>query len=178
MVFRIKNIGLLSILIFSCVNGFSQFYNGSNQEFGKNRIQYREFVWQYYQFEKFDVYFYEGGMDLAQHVASIAEGQIKEVENRMDYVLQDKIEFVVYNSQTDFKQSNVGLNSDPISNIGGTTQIVGSKVFFYYEGEYNKLLSNLKKGIAEVLINQMMYGGNWKDVLKNSTLFKSSRLVH
>ncbi len=147
-----------------------QFYNGSTQEFGKNRIQYKEFQWQYYQFEKFDVYFYEGGMGLANHIASIAETQIKEIENRLDYVLQDKIEFVVYNSQTDFKQSNVGLNTDAASNIGGTTQIVGSKVFFFFEGEYKQLLSNLRKGISQVLVNQMMFGGNWRDVLKNSTL--------
>ncbi|NND77525.1 MAG: hypothetical protein HKN39_05030 [Flavobacteriales bacterium] len=158
------------LLILSSTMMFGQFYNGSNQEFGKNRVQFKEFIWQYYQFDKFDVYFYEGGMDLAKHVAQIGEEQIKDIENRLDFVLQDKIEFVIYNSQTDFKQSNVGLTNNTDYNIGGTTQIVGSKVFFYYEGEYGQLLENLRKGIAEVLINQMMYGGNWKEVFKNATL--------
>lgn len=166
--FRTFYISILALLSTSLLS--AQFYNGSSQEFGKNRVQFKEFLWQYYQFEKFDVYFYEGGMDLAKHVAQIGEDQIKDIENQLDYVLQDKIEFVIYNSQTDFKQSNVGLTNDDTYNIGGKTQIVGSKVFFYFEGEYNQLLSNLRKGIAEVLINQMMYGGNWKEVFKNATL--------
>jgi len=98
MIKQLKNTFLL--LLFSMISSisFGQFYNGSNQEFGKNRIQYKEFQWQYYQFEKFDVYFYEGGMGLANHIASIAEKQIKEIENdlkevvKLDVELSEKIE--------------------------------------------------------------------------------------
>ncbi|MEM7162924.1 MAG: hypothetical protein AAF487_10865 [Bacteroidota bacterium] len=167
---QFKQFILTLLLGLSFVGYTAQFYNGSYQEFGKNRVQHKEFLWKYYQFQKFDVYFYEGGQGLSEHIASIAEEEIKQIENRLDYVLQDKIEFIIYNSHTDFKQSNVGLDQSQTDNIGGATQIVGSKVFFYYEGEYNLLLSNLRKGIAQVLINQMMYGGNWRDVFKNSTL--------
>lgn len=170
MLSNLKYLLLLLAITVLPADMISQFYNGSIQDFGKNRIQYKEFLWQYYRFEKYDVYFYEGGKDLAAHVAHIATEHIKDIENKLDFVLQDKIEFVIYNSQSDFKQSNVGLNTDESYNIGGTTRIVGSKVFFYYEGEYNQLLHNLRSGIAEVLINQMMFGGNWKEVIKNATL--------
>ena len=34
----------------------AQFYNGLQMDFGKNRIQYNEFLWQSMKFEKFDTY--------------------------------------------------------------------------------------------------------------------------
>ena len=148
----------------------AQFYNGSENEFGKNRVQYKKFFWQQYRFQEFDTYFYEGGQQLAQFTSRVAQKNILSLEDIFDYPISDKIQFIVYNSQSDFKQSNIGVTGDDEGNIGGTTQIVGSKVFVYFEGDYPKFERNIRKGIARVLINQRLYGGNWRDVIKSSTL--------
>ncbi len=162
------------LLVFSCcfiaTTSFSQFYTGSHQEFGKNRVQYKDFLWQYYAFDKYETYFYEGGKELAIYTSKSAKQNIAEIERLFDYAMEDKIEFIVYNTQSDFRQSNIGLTGDEQFNIGGTTRIVGSKVFLYFEGDHKKLDEQIRAGVTEVLINQMMYGGNWKDVIKNSTL--------
>jgi len=148
-----------------------QFYNGSNVTFGKNRIQYKDFLWQYYRFEKFDAYFYEGGKDLASYVAEVAPEHIRDLENKLDHVLQQNIEFIVYNSQSDFKQSNLGtLTSEGNVEVGGTAQIVGTKVFLFYEGDHASLVKQIREGICRILIQDMLYGGDWKDVVKNSAL--------
>src|SRR3990172_6910956 len=94
---------------------------------------------------------------------------IAETEDLFDYALEDKIQFIIYNKLSDFRQSNIGLTTDEQSNIGGVTRIVGSKIFLYFEGDHQKLLQQLRAGIAEILLNQMLYGGNWKDRIKNST---------
>ncbi|HTL83397.1 MAG TPA: hypothetical protein VL651_16895 [Bacteroidia bacterium] len=148
----------------------AQFYNGSQTDFGQNRVQYQDFKWNYFKFDKYEVYYNTGGSELAISVARSAKTEIADIEKFFDYTLEDKIQFIVYNKQEDFKQSNVGLNTDDGSNVGGVTRIVGRKVFLYYEGDHEKLEEQIRAGIAEILINQMMYGGNVRDMVKNSTL--------
>ncbi len=167
-------IGLLGIALFALIfesrETYAQFYDGSNNEFGKNRVQYREFLWKQYRFKEFDTYFYEGGQDLAEFTSKVAQKNVYEMEDFFDFRIDDKIQFIVYNNQTDFKQSNIGLNAENQLNIGGTTRIVGSKVFVYFEGDYVSFERQIKDGIARVLINSILYGGNWRDVIKSSTL--------
>lgn len=148
----------------------AQFYNGSQQEFGKNRVQYREFLWQSYRFPEIETYFYENGRDVAKYVSISAMRNKKELEKFFDYTIDDRVQFVVYNSQSDFRQSNVGITDDEQYNIGGVTRIVGTKVFVYNEGDRALLDRQVRSGVAQLIIDQMMFGGNWREVLKNSTL--------
>lgn len=148
----------------------AQFYNGSQTDFGKNRVQYQDFKWQYMRFEKYEVYYSIGGRELAVYTARAAKQHIADIEKFLDYSLDERIQFVVYNKLEDFKQSNAGLLNNDGSNVGGMTRIVGRKVFIYYEGDHLKLEQQIRAGIAEILINQMMYGGNVRDMVKNSTL--------
>ncbi len=148
----------------------SQFYNGSQTDFGQNRVQYQDFKWNYYKFPKYEVYYNTGGKELAIYVARAAKTHIAEIEKFFDYTLDDRIQFIVYNKQEDFKQSNVGLTTDDGSNVGGVTRIIGRKVFLYYENDHITLEEQIRAGIAEILINQMMYGGNMREMVKNSTL--------
>ena len=130
-----KKIYILSLLVifFSPLwrrgeggEAFSQFYSGSQMEFGKNRVQYDEpRLWQWYKFEKYNVYFYMGGKDLAIYTSQKAKKYVDEIEKMLDYNLDDKIEFMVYNKQSDYKQSNIGLEYEEPYNIGGVTKIVG-----------------------------------------------------
>ena len=43
------------------LSGSAQFYRGSYQEFGKNRLQFFEPNWQHMDFPEFNVYFYGTG---------------------------------------------------------------------------------------------------------------------
>ncbi|MBK8613284.1 MAG: PD40 domain-containing protein [Flavobacteriales bacterium] len=148
----------------------AQFYNGSYQEYGKNRVQYQDFLWQYYRFDQLETYFYKGGRDVARYVALSAHKNKKELEGFFDYTVDERLQFVVYNSLTDFRQSNIGVTTDEAYNIGGVTRIVGTKIFVYNEGEHALLDRQVRSGLAQVMLDRMMYGGNWREVLKNSTL--------
>lgn len=148
----------------------AQFYNGTQTSFGQNRVQYRDFEWQFYRFDKYETYFYTGGKGLAEHTAKIARLKIEGLEKFLDFYLQERIQFIIYNKQSDFRQSNIGLSTNESYNIGGVTQIVGSKVFIYFEGDYEEFDRQIEAGILRVLIYQMLYGGNWREVLRNSTL--------
>ena len=43
------------------------------QYYGVNKVQYKDFQWHFIQSEHFDVYFYEGGYDLAIFTIEVAE---------------------------------------------------------------------------------------------------------
>ncbi|MCB9171003.1 MAG: PD40 domain-containing protein [Flavobacteriales bacterium] len=168
---RTRAIASLIAILALCVPALrAQFYNGAQQEFGKNRVQYQDFLWQYYRFDRMETYFYKGGRDIARYVALSAHKHLKELEKELDISIDDRIQFIVYNSMSDLRQSNIGITGDEQYNIGGVTRIVGTKVFVYYEGDHDLLDQQVRSGIAQVLIDQMMYGGNWREVLKNSTL--------
>ncbi|MEM9024983.1 MAG: hypothetical protein AAGB22_14655, partial [Bacteroidota bacterium] len=52
----------------------------------------------------------------------------------------------------------------------GVTRIAGSKVFVYFEGDYAKLEQQIRAGVAQIVLGQMMFGENWKEMIKNSAL--------
>jgi len=105
--------GLLSAPLTS----LGQFYNGSQMSFGKNRVQYNDFLWTYFKFTDFDVYFYLNGKELATHTAQYAQAYIPKIERTLQGSLSEKIDFVIFNNFSDLKQSNIGLISNTIQEV-------------------------------------------------------------
>jgi len=164
---------LLCIVLFGLITGpyaMAQFYQGSNVEFGKNRVQYREFEWLYFPSDHFEVYYYIGGEQLAQYVLISCEKNLPLIQKFFDYPLEEKVQVLSYLKQSEFRQSNIGIQGDDQFNIGGAARILGNKMFTYYEGDHAKLEIQIRENLARVIFTQMMYGGDWKDVLKSSTL--------
>lgn len=151
--------------------GFSQFYNGHQMSFGKNRVQYNEFVWSFYRHEKYDVYFNEDGKNLADYTADFAEKIIPKIEAFFDYTLEKRILFLVYNRLTDFRQSNIGLVTGKDEyNIGGTTTVSQNKAFLYFEGDFDKYDEQITAAVTRIIVNEMLNGTALIDNVANSTL--------
>ncbi|MBP1668633.1 MAG: translocation protein TolB [Bacteroidetes bacterium] len=149
----------------------AQFYNGHQMSFGKNRVQYNDYVWSFYRYEGFDVYFNEDGTKLAEYVSDYAAEILPRIESFFDYTLDKRIIFMVYNRLSDFRESNIGLvTGNEEYNIGGVTNISRNKVFLYYEGDLNKFDIQIKAAIASVLMNEMLYGNLLRENITNSTL--------
>ena len=159
---------LFAIFLFS--TSYGQFYSGSQLTFGKNRVQYIDRFWSYYRFENFDTYFYQQGKPLAIFTAKYFTQNRKSIENKLQIQFNEKLQFVIFNKLTDLKQSNVGFISDDYYNIGGSTHIVGSKVFLYFNGDYVDFARQIRAGFAHILINQTLYGEYMISQIKNSTL--------
>ena len=133
-------------------------------------MQYQSFNWTYFDFERFRVYLYEGGQEIARYAATSVDRQLPIMEKRLDFQLDDKIDVIVYNNQNDFKQSNIGLASEENGNIGGVTRIIGDKIFIYFTGSHADLDKQIRAALAELMVDQMMYGGRTRDIVRNSTL--------
>lgn len=146
----------------------AQFYQGSIQEFGKNRVQYNTFAWKSHNYKRFKIYYSGINEDIAVYVARSMHHYLQRAEVLLDYSIPEKLEVIVYQSQAKYRQSNLGLNNDEQSNVGGTTRIEGSKIFVYYEGDHQQFNDNIKAAVYEVLLKHLFFGGDWKDQLKSS----------
>ncbi len=152
------------------VRSYSQFYNGSQMTFGKNRVQFDERFWSYLKFKKFNVYYYKEGKELAVYTALYAEKAINESGLKLDYSLETNIQFIVFNKYSDLKQSNIGLIESDLYNTGGVTHIVGSKVFLYFDGVHHNLEEQIKYGVASIMLNELIYGESYFSNIKNTML--------
>lgn len=146
----------------------SQFYQGSYQEFGKSRVQYNGFSWKFHAYKRFRIYYSGLNEDIAIYVARTMHHYLQKAEEKLDYKFPEKLEVIVYESQQKFRQSNLGLSSSEETEIGGTSRIVGSKIFIYFEGDHQKFNDNIKSAVYEVLMKHMFFGGDWKDQIKSA----------
>lgn len=137
--------------------------------FGKNRIQYKTFKWQYYQTKNFNVYFYDNGQELAKFAAQLAEKELPQIEAAAEYSLQRRANIILYNHFADMKQSNIGLETNNIT-TGGTTQLVNNKMMVYFDGNHANLKRQVRQGIADVITKNVLFGDDLGEVAGNQTL--------
>ncbi len=172
----IKNkYSLLVLIIFLLISMqlTGQFYYGHQMTFGKNRVQYNDFYWYFFRFERFDAYFNQEGKNLANYTADFLQDEIKRIEGFFDYEIENRLIFIIYNKLTDFRQSNIGLITGREEyNTGGVTKISRNKVFIYYDGDHSKFEKQITAAITEVLINEMLYGNGLRENMTNSTLIE------
>lgn len=169
---RILQSGMFLLAMFFVVhNADAQFYSGSQMTFGRNRIQYtKDRFWSYYRFNNFDTYYYKGGQSLAIYASAYADKQMKSIANRLDFVPDSKIRFLIFNDLSDLKETNIGLITDEDYNLGGATHVIDNKVFVYFNGDHKDFEQQISRGIAQVYLNEMMYGGSAGTSIKNSIL--------
>ena len=158
-------------LILSFFSTAYLFGQGSQIEFGKNRVQYHDDFKEWLQYESvnFVTYFYGEGRNIAHSVVQFAELDHDEIQNILEHRMNDKIEIIVYTDLTDLKQSNIG-SEETFMNTGGHTKIVGNKVFVYFNGDHNNLRQQVREGIAGVYMNAMLFGSNLQEIVQNAVM--------
>ncbi len=143
----------------------AQFYNGSQQEFGKNRVQYFEFDWRHQNYERFKIYFYRGEEDYSEYVAKTVQKELLDLENELNFTIREHFEILLFKSLTELRQSNIGLTNENIAPYGGKSQIIGSKLFLYYEDDHIALNQQIREVIVEAMLRKLLFGDQWSDVL-------------
>ncbi|CAN5261432.1 hypothetical protein BH09BAC2_BH09BAC2_00790 [soil metagenome] len=163
-----KKIFLFCFLLFNySIAAFSQV---SSVEFGKNRVQFKKFNWQYYQTTNFNTYFSQnGGQEIAKYVAQIAEQELPSLEKFSEYSLQRRVNIVIYNNFNDMQQSNIGMGID-WQNTGGVTRLVNNKMVVFFNSNHNDLKKQIRQGIAQVLTQNVLFGDDLGEFAGNQAL--------
>jgi Tol biopolymer transport system component len=134
------------------------------QIFGKNHVQYKEFKTKFIQSEHFDIYFDEGGLNIAEFAAEVAEQSYKEIKDDFRYELGSRITILVYNSHNDFQQTNVQI-APPEESVGGFTEFFKNRVVIPYEGNWEKFRHVIHHELAHAVMLQMVYGSGVQSII-------------
>lgn len=138
-------------------------------EFGKNRVQHKKFTWRFYETPNFYTYFNVGGNDLAKFVAQVAEQELQQLEESVEYALQRKANIIIYNDWNDYKSSNIGLGIDWQS-TGGVTKLVNNKIVVFFNGNHNELRRSIREGIVKTLVDNQLFGDDIGEFASNQAL--------
>ena len=85
----VKKYSILVIFLLLLVTQLSgQFYYGTQMTFGKNRVQFNDFYWYFYRYEKFDAYFNQSGKAIANYTADFLTKEIEHAEEFLSSFLQ------------------------------------------------------------------------------------------
>lgn len=159
---------LIGLYISQTIN--AQFYRGSYQEFGKNRLQFIEPNWQHQDYKDFNIYFYGTGRPLADFTADHSIKVLNKMQEVLDYRIHNKVFILVFNTQSEFQQSNIGLEATGGNELGGTTHLQGNKLFVYFNGSHDDFKRQIQRGLSEVVIRQMLFGNKWMELVRNASL--------
>jgi hypothetical protein len=161
-----KKLFLFSLVILWVQCSFGQ---ASWEKFGQNRVQYRTFDWGYYDSTHFRTFFYKDGKPNGLYALNVAEQELSNIVNLMGGKMGKKLNLIIYNSFSDFRQSNLGRKNEETNQAnGGKVEMIGENIPIYFNGDHTHLRKQIRKGIASVIKENMLFGESLKDALKNS----------
>ncbi len=137
--------------------------------YGKNRVQYRDFNWQYISSENFDVYYYDERRKVATEAIQYLETEFDRITDLIGYPPYLKTKVFLYNSVTDLQQSNMGINGQQFT-VGGQTEFIKPYVEIAHPGTLDEFKEELVYKVADLMVNEMMFGGSLKDMFQNAVL--------
>jgi len=150
---------------------FFVFSDLSGQTFGKNKVQYRGFKWEYIQSRHFDVYYYSGSKELAEYTADVAESSYVAIKNDLKYEITRRIPILVYNSHNEFQQTNVSLSTID-EGVGGFTEIYKDRVVIPFQGRYDEFRHVIHHELTHAYMFQMFYGQGMGSMVMSMTRFQ------
>lgn len=168
-----RPVGLAALLLgLQLLSGTTAQAQTAQEPFGRVRIQYKEFNWQQFSTQNFNIYYYAGGEAMARNAAEYAEKELLRITGLIGYYPYSKTTIMLYNSVGDLRQSNVGLQADKYQTGGETSLLRMTKVQLAFQGQQTRFKQELSNRITQVLLNDMMYGGSLKEIIQSSYLLQ------
>jgi Tol biopolymer transport system component len=138
-----------------------------SQDFGKNKVQYKDFDWYFIQTDHFDIYFSQGGEYIADFTASVAEASLSRMSKEFRYQINNRVPIVIYNSHNDFQQTNV-VQEYMEEGVGGVTELFKNRVVVPFEGNYKQFRHVIAHELVHAFLNDMFYGGSLQSIISNN----------
>jgi Tol biopolymer transport system component len=138
--------------------------------FGKNKVQYRNFNWEYIQTEHFDIYFYDSAYVLAKFTAREMEHAYDIISEQLHYYVGRRVPVFIYNSHNDFQQTNIIYN---ILSEGtqGFTEAFKNRIVLHFMGSFEEYRHLIHHELSHAVIYDLIYGQFFKSILSSRRLF-------
>jgi len=155
MALRVRSARLSLLLGFLGFLGFLA--SPAQAQFGKNKVQYKNFEWKTIQTDHFDIYYYQGEEDSAFRAARMAERAYKRLSRILEHEIEDRVPVIVYASHTDFQQTNISPGLIP-EGVGGITEFSKRRVFLPFTGSYGEFDHVLTHELVHAFQVDLMFG--------------------
>lgn len=136
-------------------------------QFGKNKVQYKNFDWFYIQTDHFDIYFTNGGETLTEFAAHAAEEALESIHKTFRFRINNRITIIIYNSQNDFQETNV-IDQSLSEGIQGFTELFKNRVVVQFNGSYSQFRHLIHHELVHAVMNDMFYGGSLQNIIANN----------
>jgi Tol biopolymer transport system component len=143
---------------------------GAAQDFGKNKVQYRSFNWSYLQSSHFDIYFYQGGQEMAYFAADHGERAYQKIQKDFRHEIGKRVPVILYNSHSHFQQTNVILERLE-EGVGGFTEFFKHRVVLPHTGSYEEYRHVLYHELTHAVMMDVLYGGVVESLLRRQYFF-------
>ena len=127
-------------------------------QFGKNKIQYRDFDWKIYHSPHFDLYYYEDEVGQLEKVASIAESAYDRLTREFDHQIQDPVPLIFYLTHSAFEQNNIILNFIP-EGVGAFASPVRNRMVLPIDLEDGELFALVMHELTHIFQYDILYRG-------------------
>lgn len=138
--------------------------------FGKNKVQYKNFQWSYIQTRHFDLYFYDNAYPTVKFAASVMESSYVEISRELNYHIQRRVPVFVYNSHNDFQQTNIISSLIP-EGVGGFTEAFKNRIVIPFSGSYEDFRHVLHHELTHAIVYDLLYGNALGSLLSSRRLF-------
>lgn len=137
-----------------------------NSVFGKNKVQYKNFEWQFIQTDHFDIYYSQDGYKLAEFAANACEDAYASIRKLLRYDINNRISMIIHNSHNEFQQTNV-IDEYLEEGIGGVTELFKNRIVLPFEGNYGMFRHVIHHELVHAVINDMFYGGTIQSLISS-----------
>jgi hypothetical protein len=138
--------------------------------FGKNKVRYKDFDWNYIQTRHFDIHFYEDAYPTAQFAATVLESAYVEINHELNYLIQRRVPIFIYNSNNDFQQTNIISSLIP-EGVGGFTETFKNRIVVPFNGSYEDFRHVLHHELTHAVTFDLLYGNALSSLISRQRLF-------
>jgi hypothetical protein len=132
---------------------------GLYTEFGENRVTVREIQWEKISYKGIEVLYEKGNEELAKRVFEKLMEEIPPMEKFLQYYLRTGLQCVLYTNYLDYKNSNFSIFNEEFTS-SGNVYAPENRFYVYFNGKHKDLSIQLKRGVATILVNELLYGSN------------------
>lgn len=127
-------------------------------QFGKNKIQYRDFDWKLYASPHFTFYYYEAEANQLEKIASLAESAYDRLTREFDHQVQDPIPLIFYATHSAFEQNNIILNFIP-EGVGAFASPVRNRMVLPIDLPDGELFALITHELTHIFQYDILYRG-------------------
>ncbi|MEZ5314023.1 MAG: hypothetical protein R2862_10455 [Thermoanaerobaculia bacterium] len=148
----------LVVVLLALAAGSVALPSPAQAQFGKNKIQYRDFDWKIYHSPHFDLYYYEDEAGQLEKMASIAESAYDRLSREFDHQIQDPVPMIFYLTHSAFEQNNIILNFIP-EGIGAFASPVRNRMVLPIDLEDGELFALVMHELTHIFQYDILYRG-------------------